>query len=146
MRTWFRAAPPACALAAALSGCVTGDYNRRHVFQPPPAGAVDALTVGTSDVGSAVSGLGAPVQVVEVGEGLAMVWGWEDVTDWNVDLSVPVGRANANFRFTSADSTTRGVVLFFDRDWRLSRVEEGFVTGLFRNPPPPRSVDLIEDQ
>ena len=87
----------AAALAAALLGaaCVDGDYNRSRVFQEPLPARVDALAVGTSDVSDALEQLGAPVHVIEVGLGLALAWGWSDVTDWNIEVSAPLGDAQA---------------------------------------------------
>jgi len=132
----------ACAAAAALSaGCIDGDYNRFRQFQPVDDAEVDALGVGTSDVEEALDRLGAPVFVVEVGLGLALAWGWRDTTDWNVDVSTPIGDAQGNFSFTSTNATTRGVVLFFDRDWTLVGVRRGYLGELLPKALP-RDVDI----
>ena len=126
----------AAALAAALLGaaCVDGDYNRSRVFQEPLAERVDALAVGTSDVSDALEQLGAPVHVVEVGLGLALAWGWSDVTDWNIE-------AQGNFRFTSAEKTTEGLVLFFGPDWQLTALRRGYLGELLPQRQLPRDVE-----
>lgn len=127
--------------ATAASGCVDGDYGRTRIFQPPLPAAVDALEPGRTELGEALASLGAPVQVIEVGLGMALAWGWTDVTDWNIDISAPIGDAQGNFSFTSSDTTTRGLVLFFDADWRLERVEQGFLSQLLPARLAPRDVD-----
>ena len=133
----------AAALAAALLGaaCVDGDYNRSRVFQEPLAERVDALAVGTSDVSDALEQLGAPVHVVEVGLGLALAWGWSDVTDWNIEISGPVGDAQGNFRFTSTEKTTEGLVLFFGPDWQLTALRRGYLGELLPQRQLPRDVE-----
>lgn len=132
----------AIAIAAALcAGCIDGDYNRYRRFQPVDDVEVDALEVGASDVGEALDRLGAPVFVIEVGLGLALAWGWRDTTDWNVDVSAPIGDAQGNFSFTSTNATTRGVVLFFDEDWSLVGVRRGFL-GALLPVARPRDVNI----
>lgn len=136
------------ALLAALLGasCVDGDYNRSRIFQEPLAERVDALEVGTSDVEDALDQLGAPVYVIEVGLGLALAWGWTDVTDWNIDVSAPIGDAQGNFRFSSTDTTTEGLVLFFGPDWRLKAVRRGYLGELLPRRQLPRDVeDELQD-
>lgn len=130
------------ALALLGAGCVDGDYNRRRIYQEPLPEAVDALAVGTSDVGAVVDSLGAPLFVIEVGLGLALAWGWEDVTNWNVEVSGPIGDAQGTVRYTSETSTIRGLVLFFDEAWRLTSVRRGFLGDLLPRRRPPRDVDL----
>jgi len=113
----------AAALAAALLGaaCVDGDYNRSRVFQEPLSERVDALAVGTSDVSDALEQLGAPVHVIEV--------------------SAPLGEAQGNFRFTSTDTTTEGLVLFFGPDWRLTALRRGYLGELLPRRQLPRDVE-----
>lgn len=138
----FALAHLGAALALALlPGCVEVEYDRARVFQEPPPERVDALVVGESDVGQSVAALGAPLHVIEVGLGLALAWGWQDVTGWNVDVSAPLGDAQGNFSYTSSASRTRGVVLFFGPDWRLTAVRRGFLAQLLPDRQKPRDVD-----
>lgn len=118
-----------------------GDYNRSKVFQEPLVESIEALAPGVTDVGAALDSLGAPVFVIEVGLGLALAWGWQDMTNWNVEVSGPIGDAQGSFSFTSTDTTTRGVVLFFDEDWTLTDVRRGFLSQLLPRDPRPRDVD-----
>lgn len=135
-------APLGALLALALlPACVEVEYDRARVFQEPPPERVEALVVGESDVGQSVQALGAPLLVVEVGLGLALAWGWQDVTGWNVDVSAPVGDAQGNFSYTSTASRTRGLVLFFGPDWRLTAVRRGFLAELVPDRQKPRDVD-----
>ena len=105
------------------------------------ADVVDALADGTSDVSDALEQLGAPVHVIEVGLGLALAWGWSDVTDWNIEVSAPLGDAQGNFRFTSTDTTTEGLVLFFGPDWRLTALRRGYLGELLPRRQLPRDVE-----
>lgn len=135
----------ACAATLALlplaAGCVDGDYNRSRVYQEPPVEGVEALAPGVTDVGAALDSLGAPVFVIEIGLGLALAWGWQDTTDWNIDVSAPLGDAQGNFSFTSIDTTTRGIVLFFDEDWKLTSMRRGYLSQLLPRKALPRDVD-----
>lgn len=131
----------AAVLAVCGTSCVNGDYNKLRVFQPPGEAAVNSLAEGTSSVGDALTQLGAPIYVVEVGLGLALAWGWQDTTNWNVEVSGPVGDAQGQVSFTNTDITTRGLVLFFDQDWTLTRLRRGYLSELLPRRPRPRDVD-----
>ncbi len=136
----FRAALSLLALPFAAS-CVDGDYNRARVYKEPPFEAVEALTPGETDLGTALDSLGAPVFVIEIGLGLALAWGWQDTTDWNIEVSAPIGDAQGNLSFTSTDTTTRGLVLFFNEDWKLTSIRRGFLSELLPKKPLPRDVE-----
>jgi hypothetical protein len=129
-------------VAAVLSAsCVTGDYDKVRTFQAPPAGSYDDLVIGVTDVGQAMDALGAPVQVIEIGRGLALAWGWLETTEWNVAAAIPLGDANGRLSFTDTDEKVPGVVLFFDDAWRLTAKRRGFLAELLPESRPPRDVD-----
>ena len=140
-----RAASGVCWLVLGASlltcGCVDGDYNRSRVFQPPLEAAVESLVPGTTQLEGALASLGAPLRVIEVGRGMALAWGWEDTTNWNVEVSAPLGDAQGNFSFTSTSATTRGLVLFFDEHESLTSVQRGYLSELVPARQRPRDVE-----
>ncbi len=125
-----------------VSSCLAGDYERLRTFQPPTEAAIDALVIGSTDVGEAVEQLGAPLHVVEVGLGLALAWGWTDTTAWNLELSVPIGDAGGSFKYADSAATTHGLVLFFDDAWQLVATRRGYLGELLPSARAPRDVDI----
>jgi len=129
-------------LAPLLASCVTGDYNQTRVYQPVSEEAVAALEVGRSGLEQALEDLGAPLQVIELGAGAALAWGWKEATDWNVTGSASIGSVRGRLQFANAALEFPGVVLFFDGDWVLMAKERGFLSELLLRPQLPR---LVED-
>ena len=127
-------------LAPLSSSCVTGDYNQTRVFQPIPEGAYEELEVGATRLDEALSRLGAPLQVIEVGAGAALAWGWKESTDWNVTGSATIGGVRGRLSYSDAALEFPGVVLFFDPQWRLVAKDEGFLSELLLRPQLPRYV------
>ncbi len=123
------------------TGCLSGEYDQFRTYQPPQAAAVEALVIGQTSVGDAVTGLGAPVFVIETGEGLALAYGWQNAKRWNVTLSAPIQDVDANFSFTSRDAQTPGLVLFFDANWQLIRMERGHLGSLLARQARPQVVE-----
>lgn len=130
------------ACAALLScSCLSADYGQVRVFQAPADEEIEALAPGVSDVGEALERLGAPVYVTEVGLGLALAWGWERTSDWNVQVSAPIGDVQGRVSYTSASLRTRGLVLFFDESCVLTRMRRGYLSELLPRRQNPRDVD-----
>ena len=111
------------------------------MFQAPTDEQIEALEPGVSGVDDALARLGAPVYVTEVGLGLALAWGWERTSDWNVQVSAPVGDAQGQVSYASASLETRGLVLFFDEAWTLRSVQRGFLSELLPRKQRPRDVE-----
>lgn len=128
-------------LGLGLSSCLSGEYDQFRTYQPPPAQQVEALVVGQSDLGDAVERLGAPIFVIETGEGVTLAYGWRNAQRWNVTLSAPIRDVDANFSFTSRDANTPGLVLFFDADWTLTRMESGHLGPLLPKAQRPQLVE-----
>lgn len=124
-----------------LSSCVDGDYGKLRVYQPPIQASVDSLQPGVTTLRESLDRLGAPVLVREVGLGMALAWGWQTGLDWNIEVSVPVGDAQANFSYNDISERTRGIVLFFDEGGRLTLVREGYLRDLVPSRQLPRDVD-----
>lgn len=137
-------------LAFAASGCVSGDYERFDIETPPRREVIDGLVVGQSELGQCLAGFGAPLFVRELGTGAAMAWGARRDHGWNISASVPVGKGfNANLRYTTERVALRGIVCFFDADWKLVEFKEGWLEELLPidaedGPARPQDVDLID--
>ncbi|MBL6757821.1 MAG: hypothetical protein ISQ11_15605 [Planctomycetes bacterium] len=128
-------------IALLSSSCVTGDYNQTRVFQPVSVEAVDALEVGEAELGEALASLGAPLQVIELGAGAALAWGWKESTDWNITGSANIGNVRGRIQYADAALEFPGVVLFFDQSWTLVAKERGFLSELLLRPQLPRLVE-----
>ncbi|MEM9378647.1 MAG: hypothetical protein AAGB93_01770 [Planctomycetota bacterium] len=128
-------------LAFVAASCVSGDYGKVRSFQPPPDGAFEALVVGESSVDDAVASLGAPLQVIEVGRGLALSWGWQKEVGWEVQVSAPIGDVQGSVSYADTVNKLPGIVLFFDPEWTLLLKRRGFLGDLLPNRQPPRDVD-----
>lgn len=139
MRLWLSTS---LALVVLLSAaCVTGDYNQTRVYQPVPGGAFESLEVGRAGLGEALASLGAPLQVIELGGGAALAWGWKESTDWNISGSATVDNMRARIQFSDAALEFPGLVLFFDAHWTLVGKEEGFLSELLLKPQLPRFIE-----
>ncbi len=125
----------------ALVGCVDGDYNKFRIYQEPLVEAVGSLQPGVTTLEAALAQLGAPLFVIEVGLGMSLAWGWQNTTDWNIEVSVPVGEASGNFKYTDTNAQIQGLVLFFDETWTLTSVQEGYLADLVPKRQRPRDVD-----
>lgn len=93
-----------------LSGCL---LSQRKVNEPIPMEGVDALQTGMSAT-DVVSRLGAPAQVVELGERTAYRFEFERTKETGLFLFV--------FNMRNAETRSDRVWCFFDRDDRLTHV------------------------
>lgn len=140
------------ALALLASGCVSGDYERYDIETPPKREVLDSLVIGQSDLSVCLAGLGAPLFVSELGSGAALAWGARRDKGWNVSASVPVGKSfNASLRYTTERIALRGVVCFFDADWTLVEVKEGWLEELLPldeegEPARPQDVEFLDPE
>ena len=128
----------ACLLAAS---CVTGGYGTVRTYQAPRLGSYDDLVVGITNVDQAIATLGAPLQVIEIGRGLALTWGWQQARGWDVSLTAPIGDVSGSVSYANNKQQFPGIVLFFDKDWRLVHKREGYLADLVPTRRPPRDVD-----
>ncbi len=127
--------------SVSLVSCVDGDYNKFRIYQEPLMEAVDSLKPGVTDLESALEQLGAPLFVIEVGLGMSLAWGWQNTTDWNIEVSVPVGDAAGNFQYADTSAQIQGIVLFFDESWTMTSMQKGFLADLVPKRQRPRDVD-----
>ncbi len=121
-------------------GCVSARWTRTSRFEPVSDELQEELAVG-DDLTPWLERLGAPLWVWEYeGDGVALAYGWYQDQNWNVNVSVPVTNdASASFDYTQIDARMRGLVLFFDGDYRLRAWRQGLLTditqGLRRRRP-----------
>lgn len=112
-----------------LSSCV--GYLRFRENEPVPRATLERLRPGTDDLEHCLALLGAPVQVFEYrGDGMALLWSWQDTDDWSIDVSVPLAESvNANFDLDLTFLERPGCVLWFGPDlvlggWRAGMIGE----------------------
>ena len=135
----------ALALAWLCSGCLQGDLNRDRVLQPLADHDVAGLRPLADDLTVVLERLGAPLFVRELGDGVALAYGWLDTTNWNLEAQVPVGDAGSmQFTYNSTNEALPGVVVFLDGDLRVVRVERGLLRNLVPAEVTPRDLDLDE--
>ena len=125
----------------ALSSCL--GYIRSRVNEPVPAAALAALRIGQDDLGVCLSALGAPVHVFEYGgDGMVLLWSWQDIDDWSLDVSVPVTDfANAEFELDLTATERLGCLLWFGPDLVLSGWRRGQLGDLLTARQPPRYIE-----
>jgi len=136
------------------TGCISLTYERERKYERLPESALAALAPGKAELGLCLERLGAPLWAWEDSFGgkssAALAWGWLDQADWSVTLFVPVtDQSSLSFTWRDIDARMRGVVLFFDADWRLVGMREGMLRDLFTSAggrPPSFDEDLDEEQ
>jgi hypothetical protein len=133
-------------LACAASACVQVSWSRESHDAPLPAAADAGFTRGETDLAECLELLGAPLWVWEHDPGggaggAALAYGWFDERNLGFRASVEVYRgASASVDYDQIDQRMRGLVLFFDADWKLTAWREGLLRDLtreVRRPPPP---------
>ncbi len=112
-------------VATVLSGCLT--YERTRIDEPVPEESLAVLVDGRSTLGECLQALGAPTAVIEYrGDGMALVYSWQDEDQWGLEVSVPVSdQANLNFNFDLGAADRPGAVLWFGPDLLLERWRQG---------------------
>lgn len=112
------------ALVSTLSGCLV--YDRTRIDEPIPAGDFAALQAG-QELGDCLRCLGAPTHVYEYrGDGMALLWAWQDSDQWSLDVSVPLqDQLSASFDLDLGSLDAQGAMLWFGPDLRLERFRQG---------------------
>jgi len=118
-----------------LAGCVRFTYSVRHAEEPLEQTTLVALQTGTDDLGSCLTRLGAPHFVWEYhGDGMALGWVASEESGWGFSISYnPFRYANPSLSLDQADQNLPGVVLWFDRDLRLTEWRRGRMRDLTSN-------------
>ena len=137
------------ALAFLTSGCLSFNMTRNLVGQPRSEEALAVLRSERAEplsLEDCLASLGAPDAVREYRvHGLVLAYAYEVDRFLGFRVSVPVTRSqSASFAYTDGRLRTRGVVLWFDRDWRLLEWREGQLSTLLGEPQPPVSLEDIE--
>lgn len=129
---WIVACAAAC-LGLATTGCLQLRFERDTRLEPVPKSALAALEPGHADLDTVLERLGPPLFAWELpGQGVALAWGWFHSGGWEFKFSIPTpARAVSLYLdYGSEAEHMRGAVLFFDADWKLTRVREGTLRDL----------------
>jgi hypothetical protein len=126
-------------LLAPLASCVTGNFGRTQRYEVVPEGVASNWVLGATTLTECLDQLGAPIDVWAAPDGqVLMAWYGSDDKGWSVTISVPVGRAaDLSASYADMQDGDEGVVLFFDKDFRLVRWVEGKVADLVREKARP---------
>jgi len=130
----------AVGLLSMLSGCIV--YDRTRVDEPVPAADFAALASG-QELGDCLRRLGAPTHVYEYrGDGMALLWAWQDSDQWSLDVSVPLqDQLSASFDLDVGAVDAQGAMLWFGPDLRLERFRQGRLGDLLPVRTRPSLVD-----
>ncbi|MEZ6016354.1 MAG: hypothetical protein R3F49_14650 [Planctomycetota bacterium] len=132
----------AVALVCGLSGCLQGDYNLGRVHQPLAPADVDGLRPGVDSLSVVLARLGAPLFVRELGEGIALAYGWLDEENWNVEAQLPLGdTGGVQFTYGNTDQQLPGVVVFIDPSLMVRRIERGVLRDLLPTKARPMTLE-----
>jgi hypothetical protein len=135
---------------ALSAGCVQLKWERDSRNTPLTAAALASLEPG-ADLAQCLGALGAPLWVwehVEDGrDGAALAYGWYDERTLGVSVSVPVtDYVSASLDYDAIGSKLRGLVLFFDSEWRLVTWRTGLLRDLTgERDRRPADVELADD-
>ena len=110
--------------ALSLPACV--GYIRFRKDEPIPPDLLAQIEPG-QELGECLQRLGAPHHAFEYrGNGMALLWVWQDTDDWSVDIRVPLQEDfSASFELDLTDANLPGCVLWFGEDLRLERWRTG---------------------
>jgi len=137
----------ALVLVLLCAGCATFSWERESRNSPVPPEAIARLEAGKTGLGECLAAFGAPLWVwenVEHGRPAAtLAYGWFDVRDLGFSVSVPLtDNYSASYNYDRIDQRMKGLVLFFDEDWRLLSWRTGLLQDLAREERrPPAYVE-----
>lgn len=121
------------------AGCL--GYVRTRIDEPLPPSTLERLVEGGSTLAECLADLGAPVHALEYrGDGMALIWTWQDEGDWSFDVSLPVSDSvNVSFDLDLTATDRPGAVLWFGPDLVLERWRQGLLGDLLptRSRPAP---------
>lgn len=136
------------AVVCLSTGCLRLNWTRETRYEPVEPAALQQLEQGGLDLERCLALLGAPLWVWEDrgGRGALLAYGWFKEKNVGFNVSAPVSDYySATFEFDQMDTRMRGLVLFFDADWRLVSSRTGLLRDLTREARrPPADVDLLE--
>ncbi len=114
------------AVVLCSSSCVSGELASLRRDSRPVE--LDSIPAGQADLALCLESLGAPHAVREHVDGAVLAWGWADERSFGVAVTVPLSHSqHANVSFAHRLEGLQGAVLFFDHDWQLTEVREGYL-------------------
>jgi hypothetical protein len=137
------------ALAALCLGtsCLHFSWSREARYAPIAAAELERLEAERTDLTACLAAFGAPLWVWEQdpasGASAVLAYGWSDARDLGFRFNVPIGRVVSPYvDYHQLDRRMRGLVLFFDADWKLLRWRTGLLRDLTREVRrPPAEVE-----
>ncbi len=120
------------AVALGAASCVRVSWISSDRQTPVPDAQIAGLAPGETSLEAALGQLGAPLFVWEAdSKSYGLAFGWDEGLDWGVNVSVPVAKEfSASLDYEDTNLQLEGLVLFFDRDNRLLRIDRGLLSDL----------------
>jgi hypothetical protein len=132
-----------------LAGCLRFNWGREWRHAPLERVSLAQLDAEDVDLSRCLELFGAPLWVWEDqgGQGVVLAYGWSREKVFGFNLSAPVTEyVSASFEYGKIDERMRGLVLFFDEDWKLRTWRTGLLRDLTRAARrPPADVELLEE-
>lgn len=124
-------------LAPMLGGCIQLRFWRNRTNPPIADTVLATITPGSSSLQDCLDTLGAPQLVTESLDGdLVIAYGWQDEFSWGIQASYAFDDfTDASLSWDDSDQDVPGVVLIFDRGFRLLYLERGFLRDLVGGDP-----------
>jgi len=128
------------------TACINLEWSRTRVRQEVDRAALASLPRSGIGLDRCLDVLGAPTYVWENRvHGLIVAWSWQNEREFGVSLSVPIYRSqSASVQYTDTDFKEKGLVAWFDDDWRLEDWREGYLSELVARNQRPATIDQIE--
>jgi len=115
-------------LLCLLPACAGISYEHRSVEKPPAERAMAMLTVGTTDLQTCLDTMGAPMMVRkdEQGDGMELLWLWEETSAWGFFITIPTGTDfSPSLNWADREQQPQFLRLFFSGDGKLLRLSRG---------------------
>jgi len=131
----MRSLPTLLALLAVAFGataCVRVSWISSDRQTPVPDLHIAGLAPGETTLDQALVQLGAPLFVWEAdSKSYGLAFGWDEGLDWGVNVSVPIANEfSASLDYEDTNLQLEGLVLFFDGENRLLRIDRGLLSDL----------------
>lgn len=134
-------------LLLCTSSCLSLNWERHLLEKPIPEGSIESLVVGESNLGDCLDSLGAPLFVDELGDRVALTYGWGRNTAWNLSADISfIHESAGSVAYGTVRARMPGVILILDEERILRTVRRGKLSDLRREfeRQRPQLVDISD--
>ncbi len=125
--------------------CLRVLWTRAEFLQPIEESQHQDLCAPEASLTACLERLGAPLYVwEEADEQIALAWGWNEESDWGINLSIPLAQEfSATLDYQNTDLDLYGLVLVFDGSDHLAEKRLGLLSDMGFKPRR-RRPDAVE--